>query len=218
VAVKGGAFAYSLDRPFAPDVRNLGKLPAAKERIGRGMGSKADRIVVADALAVITSQAAGLVGLPMQIHVGLIWSASGPARIPEIMELAPLFEACRETTFVIFHGAYPRTDDLAHVAATVTNVRAELNWVPFWSGLDFPHMIGKWIDMIPNDRILYGTDGGGFSAVAHDMVTREALAEALDKRVRQGYLSSRIALEIAANILRNNSVETYGLGLPPYHA
>jgi len=218
VAVKGGAFAYSLDRPFAPDVNSLRELPAAKERIDRGQGSKADSIVVADALAVIASQAAGVVGLPMQIHVGLIWSASGPTRIPEIMELTPLFDACRETTFVIFHGAYPRTDDLAHVAATVSNVRAEFNWVPFWAGLDFVRLIGKWIDMIPADRLLYGTDSGGFSAVVHDMITRAALAEALGLRIQQGYLSSRTALEVAANILRNNSIETYCLGLPLYRA
>jgi hypothetical protein len=143
VAVKGGAFAYSLSRPFAPDVKSLEALPAAMRRMDRGVGGKADSIVVADALSVITSQAAGMVGLPMQIHVGLIWSASGPTRIPEIMELTPLFHAWRETTFVIFHGAYPRTDDLAHVAATMANVRAEFNLVPYWAGLDFSHLVGK---------------------------------------------------------------------------
>ena len=89
-------------------------------------------------------------------------------------------------------------------------------WVPFWSGLDFPRFIGKWIDMIPNDRILYGTDGSGFAGAAHDLVTREGLAEALTERVQRGYLSRKLALEIAARMLRNNAIATYCLDRPEY--
>jgi predicted TIM-barrel fold metal-dependent hydrolase len=70
--------------------------------------------------------------------------------------------------------------------------------------------------MIPSDRILYGTDGAGFAMAAHDMITRRGLAEALEERIRRRYLSPRLAPEIAANILRNNSTETYKLSLTPY--
>jgi predicted TIM-barrel fold metal-dependent hydrolase len=190
----------------------------AKEKLDRGVADRADAIAFADALTVILCQEAGTVGLPVQVHVGLIWSAGGPTRIPEIMDLTPLFHICPRTTFVIFHGGYPRTDDLAHVAATMSNVRAEFNWVPFWSGMDFARLIGKWIDMVPNDRILYGTDAGGFVVSStHDVITREGLAEALSLRIQRGYLSRRVALEIAANILRNNAIGTYPLDLGAYH-
>lgn len=217
VAVKGGAFAYAVNRPFAPDVRNLNRLAEAKSRLDRGAPDPGDAIIVADALAVITAQQAGEVGLPQQIHVGLIWSArDGPTRVPEIGALTPLFYACPQTIFVIFHAGYPRTDDLAYLATTVSNVRAEFNWAPFWAGLDFPQMIGKWIDMIPNDRMLYGTDASGWAAPAHDMITREGLAEALEARISRGYLSRSLAREVAANILRNNAIAVYGLNLPRY--
>ena len=217
VALKGGAFAYALGRPFAPDVGSLALVADAKDRVDLGIGDERDAIVLADAVEVITAQAAGIVGLPVQIHVGLIWSAMGGAtRIPEVMELGPLFYACPETTFVVLHGGYPRTDDLAHLTATMTNVRAEFNWVPFWAGMDFPHIIGKWIDMIPNDRVLYGTDASGFVPAVHDKLTRDGLASALEHRVERGYLSKRVALEVAAKILRNNSIVTYELDLPEY--
>ncbi|MDO8685824.1 MAG: amidohydrolase family protein, partial [Clostridiales bacterium] len=209
-------FAYDLDRPFAPDLNNLKKAGAAKQKLDSCKGDNYDRIILQDALAVMCVEAAGIAGIPVQIHVGLIWTANGPTRIPEIKELIPLFYNFSDTTFVILHGGYPRTDDLAYIAATMTNVRAEFNWVPLWVGKDFPGFMSRWIDMIPNDRILYGTDGSGFMTVVHDMVTREGLAEALELRINKGYLSEHIALQIAANILRNNAIDTYKLDLPKF--
>ncbi len=214
VAIKGGAFAYSLMRPFAPDVSNEKRLESLKAGLDLGYATRQDALAFSDALAVVTCDVAGQVGLPVQIHVGLIWSASGPTRIPEIMDLTPLFYRCAETTFVVFHGGFPRSDDLAHVAATMSNVRAEFNWVPYWAGADFAHLIGRWIDMIPNDRILYGTDAGGFPVTpTHDWLTREALAVAFAERIQRGLLSRRLAREIAAGILRNNAIDTYALDL-----
>ena len=171
-----------------------------------------------DVGCLLIAEAAGEVGLPIQIHVGLIWTArNGPTRLPNICELTPVFYAYPKTTFVIFHGGYPYTDQLAYIAATMSNVRAEFNWVPFWSGMDFANMIGNWIDMIPNDRILYGTDGDGLVCVAHDMVTRTGLAQALQLRIEDGNLSKTLALQLAANILRNNAIDAYSLDLPKYN-
>lgn len=218
VAIKSGAFAYRIRRPFAPDVRSLEHLDGAIARRYAQRPESQDHRVLEDGLTILCARAAGAAGLPVQIHVGLLWSANrGPTRIPEVMDLTPLIHACPDTTFVLFHAAYPRTDDLAHVTATMSNVRAEFNWAPFWAGLDFPNMIGRWIDMIPNDRILYGTDSAGFVMSAHDRVAREGLAAALDERVRRGLLSKCLALDIAANILRNNAIDTYGLNLPRHH-
>jgi len=211
VAVKGGAYAYVLSRPFAPDVRNVERFAECRAKFDAGTEQIGDAIAVTDALTVVAAKAAGEVGLPLQIHVGLIWSASGPTRIPEIMDLTPLFYHCPRTVFVVLHGGYPRTDDLAYVAATMTNVRAELNWVPNWAGLSFSDVMGRWIDMIPCDRILYGSDAGGLTSCAHDMVTRRALAEALEARIQRGLLSTRMALEIAEHVLRINAIATYPL-------
>ena len=96
------------------------------------------------------------------------------------------------------------------------NVRAELNWMPYWAGERFAEVIGQWIDMIPNDRMLYGTDSAGLSCLTHDMVTREGLAQALEVRVSRGGLSKPAALQIAANLLRNNAIDVYSLSLPKY--
>ena len=216
VGLKGGAFAYQVDRPFAPDVASLKEAPAAKERIDAGKGDRNDERIVQDAGAILAAEVCGELNLPVQIHVGPLWTAMGPTRLCEVMDLTPLFHVCPKTTFVVLHGAYPRTEDLAVVAATVSNVRAEMNWVAYIAGLDFPNVLGTWIDIIPNDRIIYGTDGGGLYCAVHDMLTREALAEALEARIQRGFLSERIALEIAVKILRNNAIDTYGLDLPKF--
>ena len=216
IALKGGAFAYAVHRPFAPDIRSLKEAPAAKARIDAGKGDEKDEWIVQDAGTILGAEVGGEFGLPVQIHVAPLWTARGPTRLCEIMDLTPLFYACPNTTFIVLHGAYPRTEDLADVTATMSNVRAELNWVAFLAGLDYPNLLGKWIDGMPNDRILYGTDGGGLYCALHDMLTREALAEALELRIRKGFLSERIALEIAAKILRNNAIDTYRMDLPKF--
>ena len=216
VAIKGGAFAYVLDRPFAPDPENLNKAEQTKKRLDAGKGDKQDSVIVEDALSVLCARAAGREGIPVQIHAGLIWTAWGPTRIPLVKELSPFIYSVPETTFVLFHGGFPHPDDLAHLAATMTNVRAELNWMPYWAGERFAEVIGQWIDMIPNDRMLYGTDSAGLSCLTHDMVTREGLAQALEVRVSRGGLSKPAALQIAANLLRNNAIDVYSLSLPKY--
>lgn len=88
--------------------------------------------------------------------------------------------------------------------------------MPYWAGERFAEVIGQWIDMIPNDRMLYGTDSAGLSCLTHDMVTREGLAQALEVRVSRGGLSKPAALQIAANLLRNNAIDVYSLSLPKY--
>ncbi|NLD45145.1 MAG: hypothetical protein GX657_16820, partial [Chloroflexi bacterium] len=77
----------------------------------------------------------------------------------------------------------------------------------------FRDVIGRWIDMIPCDRILYGSDAGGLTACVHDAITRQGLAEALEERVERGLFSRRMALEIADAVLCSNSIATYGLQL-----
>lgn len=52
--------------------------------------------------------------------------------------------------------------------------------------------------------------------ITHDMVTREGLAQALEVRVSRGGLSKPAALQIAANLLRNNAIDVYSLSLPKY--
>lgn len=211
VAIKGGAYAYQLDRPFAPNPQHIKKLLDSKIKLDKGVGDKQDRIIVEDALMFLTAKIAGMLGLPVQIHTGLIWTCKGPSRIPNVMDLTPLFYECPETKFILLHGAYPQVNEIAHLAATVSNVYAELSWVPFWAGIDFPRILGTWIDMIPNNKLLYGSDAGGLISLTHDRLTREALSMVFTSRINQGYYSKALALETGKNILRDNAIHVYNL-------
>ena len=137
---------------------------------------------------------------------------------PLLMEAAFNDPTLRKTNFVIIHGGWPYTKEVAglfqhpNVYADFSNADLEL----------YPRaladMLRDWLESYP-EKILFGTDAstgppeldweqGGWLA-AH--TARRALGAALTGMMNDGEISRERAIELARMVLRENAVKLYGL-------
>jgi uncharacterized protein len=167
----------------------------------------------------ITSKAGGL-GLPVQIHVAdgagpyYRQDGSNPLLLTAVLNDASL----RKTNFVILHGGYPMTAQVASLLGK-PNVYADFSF----AGLDlYPralsNILRSWIEAYPQ-KVLFGSDATpvseniaweetGWMATA---TARKALAMALAGMIADEEISRTRANELATMVLRGNAMKLYGL-------
>ena len=137
---------------------------------------------------------------------------------PLLMESAFNDPSLRKTNFVIVHGGWPYTKEVAGLFQH-PNVYADISL----QGLFFyPRTMAAglrdWLEAYP-EKVLFGTDAStgppeldweqsGYMAAR---TNRQALAMALSGMVNDGEVTRERAAEIARMVLRENAVKLYGL-------
>lgn len=143
--------------------------------------------------------------LPFQIH-------TGDARIQDSnpLLLVDLIAANPKTRFVLFHGGYPWVGETAAIALKHRNVWIDSVWLPTLSSTMARRAYGEWLDTLPADRILWGSDVQTAEGVygAADL-TRRCLAEALAEKVDRGELHLKHAQRIGRLVLRENALALF---------
>ena len=72
--------------------------------------------------------------------------------------------------------------------------------------------MGEALDIIPAGRLMMGTDTANLEEMYGTIkFTRRVLANALAKKVFNGYLTEEVALDSARRALSTNAMELYGL-------
>jgi len=137
---------------------------------------------------------------------------------PLLMEAAFNDPALRKTNFVIIHGGWPYTKEVAGLFQH-PNVYADFSLQDL---LLYPRALAAvlrdWLEAYP-EKVLFGTDAStgppeldweqsGYLA-AHS--ARQALAAALTGMINDGEVSRERAAEIARMVLRENAAKLYGL-------
>jgi len=137
---------------------------------------------------------------------------------PMLMEAAFNDPALRKTNFVIIHGGWPYTKEVAGLFQH-PNVYADFSLQDFFL---YPRALAAvlrdWLEAYP-EKVLFGTDAStgppeldweqsGYIAAR---TARQALAAALTGMVNDGEVTRERAAEIARMVLRENAVKLYGL-------
>ncbi|HUJ21715.1 MAG TPA: hypothetical protein VLX58_09355 [Bryobacteraceae bacterium] len=162
---------------------------------------------------------AGRLGLAIHIH-----SAPGCGDYflerganPTLLEGAFNDPALRKTNFVIIHGGWPYTKEVAALFQK-PNVYADFSFTDLAL---YPRALAgvlrDWLESYP-EKVLFGTDASpgppelsweetGWLAAR---TARQALGIALTSMIKDGEISRDRAIEIARMVLRENAVKLYG--------
>lgn len=143
--------------------------------------------------------------LPFQIH-------TGHARIQgsNPMLLVDLIQANPKTKFVLLHGGYPWVGETGVIGMKYRNVWIDSVWLPTLNYTMARRAYQEWLDAMPSDRILWGSDvqhaEGVYGAAEF---TRRCLAEALAEKIDRGELREEHAMRIGRQILRENALRLF---------
>ncbi len=143
--------------------------------------------------------------LPFQIH-------TGQARIQgsNPMLLVDMIEANPKTKFVLFHGGFPWVGETGVIGQRFRNVWIDSVWLPTLSYTMARRAYQEWLDAVPSDRIMWGSDTGTAEGIyGATEFTRRCLAEALAEKVVRGELHEKHAAQIGRQIMRENALELF---------
>lgn len=173
-----------------------------------------------DFLFFYIAREAGRLGLAVHIHcvggAGGFYHQSGSN--PLLLETVFNDPTLRKTNFVVVHGAYPYTKEMAMLMSK-PNVYADFSAQTF---LIYPRELSEilrnWMETSP-DKILFGTDAFSFGpevdwgevAWLSNSSARQALALALTGMMNDREIDRGRALELARMVLHDNAAKLYGL-------
>jgi len=203
-----GAVALKTVTPYyrGYDYDAVSSEDARRAFAAKGEQSAAHRKAVEDfAFHFIIGKAIQL-GLPIQVHTGILaWNTTFlPHCNPTALN--PLFlkyPACR---FVLFHGGYPYADELGILVKTFPNVYLDLCWMPWISQTMTRHFLEIWLELVPVNKFMWGGDAHRAECVhGHWLVAQQVVCEALSEKAVRGVLREQDAARIAAGIFRDNA-------------
>jgi predicted TIM-barrel fold metal-dependent hydrolase len=188
--------------------------------VTKGGASEAEYKPLEDFLFRYIAAECGRLGMAVHLHTmagagGYFQVAGANPRLLESVLNAP---ELRRTKFVMIHGGWPFTKE---IAALLTKPNAYLDY----SNQDLILMpaalaatLREWMEMVP-EKVMFGTDaypyipemGWEESGWMAAKTGRQALAIALTGMVRDGEITRARASELARMVLRENARALYGL-------
>jgi predicted TIM-barrel fold metal-dependent hydrolase len=162
----------------------------------------------------------GALGLAVHIHslagAGAYYDNAGA----NPSNLEPVFNdpALRKTRFVVVHGGWPYTTEMAALLQK-PNVYLDYSAQTFFLyPRELSRILRLYLELGP-DRVLFATDASAFTPVISweesgwlsARTARDALALALSGMVRDGEITRDRAVQLAHMVLRENAKKLYGL-------
>lgn len=146
-------------------------------------------------------QTAEETGTPLQIHTGL-----GLMQRSAAMALQPLIARHPGVSFILMHGSYPWTQDIAGLCHAYPNVWADLCWLPLISSAAAERLLHELIDVCNADRIIWGCDAWtGEESYAARLAFLEVLSRVLCQRAESGLMREETARRFARMVLYDNA-------------
>ncbi|MDX6384625.1 MAG: uncharacterized protein QOK48_2198 [Blastocatellia bacterium] len=172
-----------------------------------------------DFLFYYIAREAGRLGMAVHIHcisgAGGFYRQSGSN--PLLLESVFNDQSLRKTNFVIVHGGYPFTKEMASLMSK-PNVYADFSAQTFFTyPRELSDILRNWLESYP-DKILFGTDAFSFGpevdwgelAWLSNNSARNALALALTGMMNDGEIDRARAMELARMVLHDNASRLYG--------
>lgn len=147
--------------------------------------------------------------LPYQIHTGM-----GRIQGSSPMLLVDMIDANPNTKFSLMHGGYPWIGETGAIAydeiVRTKNVWVDSVWLPTISYTAAKRAFHEWLELIPSDRILWGSDSHQAESIyAATEMTRRCLGEVLVEKIERGDLTECQAERIGKQIMRDNALEVF---------
>ncbi len=157
---------------------------------------------------------AGDWSIPVEVHTGFGWAiGKRPLRLCEAdpENLLPVLEdpEMGSTKFILFHGGYPFLSKAAYLAGSFSNVYLDFTCLCQESWTMLKAALHEWIDVVPMDRIVSGSDGSYEWLYFAAKINRECLAHVLAEKVTEEFMDIDLALEIGGRILRENALAIF---------
>ena len=145
---------------------------------------------------------------PHQIHVG---THNHPQSNP--LPLETLAKMYPDQKIVMLH-CWPYFEESGYLAQAYANVYIDTCWQPVLNPQFLKQSLDTWLGYIPLNKITMSNDSTSVEmATGASMITRRILSTALAEQKKTAGLGQGEVKEIAAQLLHNNSVELYGLGI-----
>ena len=147
------------------------------------------------------------VDLPFQCHTGL-----GLLDRTNAMMLREAIASNPDTRFVLFHGGYPWTEDIAALAHFFPNVFTDLCWLPILSTAAAERFLSEMLDVTTADKLLWGCDTWtpeeSYGAL---LAMRDVLSRVLAARIDRGLCDLEGAKDLIERILSRNAAALFGI-------
>ena len=158
--------------------------------------------------------------LGLAVHIHCISGAGGFYRQtgsnPLLLETAFNDQSLRKTNFVVVHGGYPYTKEMAALMSK-PNVYADFSAQTFFAfPRELSEILRNWLESYP-DKVLFGTDAFSFGpevdwgevAWLSNTTARQAVALALTGMMNDGEIDRARAMELARMVLHDNAAKLY---------
>ena len=151
-------------------------------------------------------------GWPVQVHTGMQTGSGNWLEYAKPTHLNRLFLSYPQARFEIFHAAYPYADEAAVLAKLFPNVYLDLCWLPLISPRAAAEGLSRWLELIPNNKLLWGGDSRVVEQTYGSVLALEdTLAEVLADKIERGYFDLDLAVETSENIMWRNAGDLFGL-------
>ena len=207
--------AYRTGLDIDPGSRSPDQGRVALEKIRRARGRGGDAIKnLRDHLFCRAIERCIDFDVPFQVHTGMgDWevhlTACRPALLLELLRY-PTYRACK---VLLVHTGYPYHAEAGYMANVLPNIYCDLSeGLPF-AGNAGKRIIAEVLEMAPISRICYGSDvyGSPEPFYTSALLGKQALAQALQELIDDGFLSLGEAKVAARLILADNARELYGI-------
>lgn len=179
--------------------------------------SPAAHKALADHLAFLIMEWAVAHAMPVQIHTGFGHTEPG-LRIStaDPLLLEPLLgdPALNTLKVILIHGGFPYSSHLTALAQMHGNVHLDYSWMPYLQHHVMGRVLEEWLELLPANRVLYGTDTGSPELhVSSTQRARRSLDSVLEGGVRDGLWNMRQAGWLAERVMHQNLCDLYGIEL-----
>lgn len=172
-------------------------------------------IALADYLVFVIAELAVERALPIQIHTGmghaepgLLLSGADPRHLEPLLS----DRALNRLQVILIHGGYPYTSHLAALSQAHGNVFVDFSWMPYLHHHALERMLQEWLELLPADKVMFGTDTGQPEFhVASVARGRLLLDRVLNSGVADRLWTTTQAEWLAGRVMNGNLCRVYGL-------
>jgi len=111
--------------------------------------------------------------LPVVVHTGFeIWGhadlrQSNPMDLHNLL-IDPRY---KDIVFVLLHGGNPYVGETTYLARMFPNVVIDFTWISWMSRARFRLALREWLEIVPHNRICWGSDSGTPETIAGNAAT-----------------------------------------------
>jgi hypothetical protein len=150
--------------------------------------------------------------LPVQIHTGYLAGNGNVLDNGQPIKLNNIFLKYQEAKFVLFHGGFPWTGEIAAFGKMFPNVYIDLVWLPQISREEAVDALDVMLDCVPYNKFFWGGDCGLIEESTGSLeFARDVVSEVLANRVERDLLTEDAAFTIIERIFRENAIEVFQL-------